>query len=449
MKAILTYGRAWSALAATRSLGKRGIEVITGDEYDFAPASLSRYSVAKFIYPNPDREPEAFLDTLEEVVRTHKPAEGEEYVLMPVHKEAYLIARHRERFEPLIRLALPTIEQIEQVHDKGTLARYCARQGLPIPKTVVPETPGEFRAAAAAFKYPAFVKVRQSAAAVGVKKVHDAAEAIATFDGFVGELGLGQGSYPLLQEGIAGDDYCATFLFDRGELRASMVYHNLRSYPAKSGTGVLRETVQAPVIEAIGAELLGRLQWHGVAEIDFRWEGREDSPAYLIEVNPRFWGGMPQAVEAGWDYPYLLYRLAVDGTVAPVEPHATDVRTETPVVGLLATLHEVIHDEPRMEAMKGAWENLRSSYVRGNRRKALRAFVNNFKDAADVSGRLERMKELFRDHRNAVSDVFKWEDPLPALGFLYPIAVFLKHGKVSTALLVSEGSAGVKEPVRS
>ena len=41
MRVILTYGRAWSALAAARSLGKRGIDVIAGDEYDFAPAALS------------------------------------------------------------------------------------------------------------------------------------------------------------------------------------------------------------------------------------------------------------------------------------------------------------------------------------------------------------------------------------------------------------------------
>jgi len=267
---------------------------------------------------------------------------------------------------------------------------------------------------------------------------------VKVFDEFVKDLDLGNGSWPLLQEGIPGDDYCATFLFDHGRLRAAMTYHNLRSYPVKSGTGVLRETVKAPTIEAIGAELLTRLNWHGVAGIDFRWTGKDDSPAWLIEVNPRFWGGMPQAVEAGWDYPHLLYRLAVDGKVDPIEPHETNIRTETPVVGLLATLHEVIHDEPRMEAMKGAYEKLRKGYVRGNRRKSLRAFVNNFKDAADVGGRLERMKELFRDHRNAVSDVFKWNDPLPALGFLYPMAVFLKHGKVSTELLVSEGRAGVK-----
>ena len=449
MKAILTYGRAWSALAAARSLGKRGIEVVVGDEYAFAPAALSKYAVDTFLYPNPDREPEAFLDVLEDVIRKHKPADGEEYVLMPVHKEAYLIARHRARFEPLIKMALPTIEQIEQVHDKGTLALYCREQGLPVPRTVVPESLSEFEQAAGRFRYPAFVKVRQSAAAVGVRKVGSPEEAVRVCELFMKDLDLGPERTPLLQEGIPGDDYCATFLFDHGELRAAMTYHNLRSYPAKSGTGVLRETVTAPAIEAVGAELLTRLGWHGVAEIDFRWEGREDAPVWLIEVNPRFWGGMPQAVEAGWDYPYLLYRLAIDGHVDPVEPHDTRVRTETPVMGLLATLHEIVHDEPRMDALKDVLESLKRSYVRGNRRRALRAFVNRLKDAADVGGRLDRMKDLFRDHQDAVSDVFKWEDPLPALGFLYPIAVFLKHGKVSTELLVSEGRAGMKAVARS
>jgi predicted ATP-grasp superfamily ATP-dependent carboligase len=406
MRAIITYARAWSALAATRSLGRKGIEVVTGDEHEFAPASFSKYSIANFIYPNPDREPEKFLDTLEEVIRKYRPDDGE-YVLMPVHKEAYLIARHRARFEKLIKLALPTIDQIEQVHDKGTLAGHCAEKGIPIPRTVVPESPEEFRRAAERFPYPAFVKVRQSAAAVGVKKVGSPEEAVAAFDEFVQAFQLGSGSWPLLQEGVPGDDYCATFLFERGELRATMTYHNLRSYPVKSGTGVLRETVAAPEIEKIGEQLLGGLGWHGVAEIDFRWQpGSEPS---LIEVNPRFWGGLTQAVEAGWDYPYLLYRLAVDGRVDKVESHATEVRTETPVMAVLATLHEVMHDESR-----------------------------------DLKGRWERAKALFRDHKHAVSDIFKWNDPLPALGVFYPLAVFLKHGKVSTELLVSEGRATVK-----
>src|SRR5207248_1834306 len=99
---------------------------------------------------------------------------------------------------------------------------------------LVPESLSEFERAAQRFHYPAFVKVRQSAAAVGVRKVGSPEEAVQVCEHFMKDLGLGPESTPLLQEGIPGDDYCATFLFDQGELRAAMTYHNLRSYPVKS-----------------------------------------------------------------------------------------------------------------------------------------------------------------------------------------------------------------------
>jgi len=213
-----------------------------------------------------------------------------------------------------------------------------------------------------------------------------------------------------------------------------MTYHNLRSFPVKSGTGVLRETVQAGAAEKIGRDLLSKLNWHGVAEIDFRWEDPADPR--LIEVNPRFWGGLTQSVESGWDYPWLLFRLAVDGRVDPVDPEDNGLKTETPVMAALATLHEIIHDEERMDAMKDAFEKLKGGYVRGNRRRALREFFGDFK--GDLKARFGRVRSLLKDHRNVVSDVFRWRDPLPALGVLFPLAVFLKHGKLSTELLVSE-----------
>ena len=49
-KAIITYSRGWQSLAATRSLGKRGVDVVTGDEYRLTPASFSKYSVDTFRY---------------------------------------------------------------------------------------------------------------------------------------------------------------------------------------------------------------------------------------------------------------------------------------------------------------------------------------------------------------------------------------------------------------
>ena len=435
MKALLTFSRGWNALAAARSLGRRGIQIIAGDEYRFSPTSFSKYTVEHFLYPNVDQDPAGFLDKLEEVTRRHR-VPGEEFVLMPFHKESFLIAQHRERFEPLIKFALPTIEQIVQVDDKGTLARLCQQRGLPIPQTAVIDSREEFIAAAGDFPYPAFVKVPRSAAAVGVKKVDDPAAALAAFDIFTSRYALTPGSLPLLQEGVPGDDYCTTFLFDHGQNRASMTYHNLLTYPVKSGTGVLRESVDAPAMERIGGDLLASLNWHGVAEVDFRWDGDSAEPK-LIEVNPRFWGGLPQSVASGWDYPYLLYRLAIDGTVAPVEPHKSDAKTETPIVSLLATLTEIAEDDLRLNCLRNAFHELKADARNGKRMAALTDLAKNLTAGIDVSARRAHAHKLLTDEAHAISDVWSWQDPAPALGLLYPLAVFLKHGRVSTELLVS------------
>ena len=47
-----------------------------------------------------------------------------------------------------------------------------------------------------------------------------------------------------------------------------------------------------------------------MAQLDFRW-GDDPSDPRLIELNPRFFGGLPQAIAAGVDYPWLAYRLAL------------------------------------------------------------------------------------------------------------------------------------------
>lgn len=435
MKAVLTFARGWNALAAARSLGRRGVQIIAGDEYRCSPTSFSRYTIENFLYPNPDQNPEGFLDKLEEVIRRNR-VEGEEYVLMPFHKETYLIAEHRARFEPLIKFAIPTIEQILQVDDKGVLARLCQKRDLPIPKTIVADAVEEFREQADCFAYPAFVKVRRSAAAVGVKRVMNSAEANHACEEFMHRYSLGNDAIPLLQASVPGEDYCSTFLFNHGELATTMTYHNIRTYPVKSGTGVLRETVSEPAMEQTGAELLSSLKWHGVAEIDFRWDGHATTPQ-LIEVNPRFWGGLTQSVASGWDYPWLLYRLALDGKVPPIEPGDPTVKTETPVVSLLATLTEIIQDDRQMTSMRESYEQMRREFDAGERMRAVKDFVGRLEQGVDVKGRVEHARTLFRDHGHTVSDIWAWHDPLPALGLLYPLAVFLKHGKISTDLLVS------------
>jgi predicted ATP-grasp superfamily ATP-dependent carboligase len=439
-RVIITFSRGWQSLVATRSLGQRGLEVVTGDEYAMTPASFSKYSIDNFRYPNPTKEPEAFLDCLEEAIIKHKPDDpSTPYVLMPIHKETYLIAQHRERFEPHIKLAVPAIEQIEQVHNKGTLAQFAIDKGLPIPRTWIPANETEFDELLPDIGLPAFLKLRESAAGVGIQKVKTRDELEETFKGFIKQYGLKPGDLPIIQQAVPGDDYCVTTLFDHGELRACMTYHNLRAFPAEKGAGVMRESVEAPAMERLSADVLGPLGWHGVAELDFRWDGSPDSTPCLIEVNPRFWGGLIQAVESGWDYPWLLFQLAAQGHVEPPDATRLDVRTETPVVAFLATLQDIADDEARMETLKEAFRGAKSEFREGSKRLGLRKFLSSAKHYLDVKGRFKEARQLIEDHKHNVYDILSSHDPLPALGVFYPLAVFLRHGKVNMELLTGEG----------
>ena len=439
-RAIVTYSRGWQALVAVRSLGKRGVEVVTGDEYAMTPASFSRFAIGEFRYPNVTNDPEGFLDAIEEAVHKHKPEDASiPYVLMPIHKETYLIARHRERFEPHIRVPVPAIEDIERIHNKGTLAADAQVRGLPVPTTWIPETVEAFDGMSDDIALPAFVKLRESAAGVGIAKVKTREDLAKTFKGFVKQYGVKPGDLPIVQAAVPGDDYCVTTLFDHGSLVACMTYHNLRAYPAEKGAGVMRETVRAPQLERLAAETLGPMNWHGVAELDFRWDGTEDGQPYLIEVNPRFWGGLIQAVESGWDYPWLLFRLAADGHIDPPEEGRYDVRTETPVVALLATLQDIADNDRRMDLFKSAWRDARGEFKEGSKRKGFRMLLEGAKDFFDVKGRAKEAKRLLEEHKDNVYDILSSHDPLPALGVFYPLAVFLRHGKVNMELLTGEG----------
>jgi predicted ATP-grasp superfamily ATP-dependent carboligase len=444
-RAIVTFARGWQTLVAVRSLGRRGVEVITGDQYSMTPGSLSKYCTAKFKYPDPDKDPAGFLDALEAVVREHKPDDDRPYVLLPIHKESYLIAKHRERFEPHISLALPGIDQILQVHNKGTLAAYAQKVGLPMPETWIPGTVEEFHEQLEAMAVPAFLKIRESSSGVGIAKVDTREELEKTFLKFVDQFKLAPGNLPIIQALVPGDDYCVTTLFNRGKLEACMTYRNLRTYPAKTGPGALRETVDAPAMEKVSAEVLGPLEWHGVAELDFRWDGQPDSEPKLIEVNPRFWGGLIQAVESGWDYPWLTYQLAATGRVDLDAERRMDVKTEIPILAFLATLNELSHSEAGHAALKSGWENAKGEFRDGSKRAGLKALLKGLKTGLDPKARLREARRVLSDHKHNVYDILSEEDPGPALGIFFPLAVFLKHGKVNLDLITGEGTPGTDD----
>lgn len=435
-RVIVTYGRGWNALAIVRSLGQRGINVFCGEEAPFAPCFFSRYCRGHFQYPSPSRDPNAFVDFMADKVRELAPPGDEPFVLMPVHKETFLLAEQRARFEPHVKLPVTTIENIRLTDDKGRLATFAEQHDIRVPRTWQFRDVNELYRQVPELPMPAFVKVRKAAAGVGLRKVNTPEALVATFREFVDGFGLPPDQYPLVQEFVSGSDYCVTALFDHGRCVASMTYRNIRAFPRDTGAGALRETVHHPEAEHAAVTLLSALDWHGIAQVDFRVP--DGGPPYLIEVNPRFFGGLPQSIAANVDYPYLLYQIAIGEPIHQRPEIDYEKRTETPIVGLLATLEEIANDEVKLAELRTLAEEFKRIPAADQKRQQLQRFLDRLKEVARPRNVRDYLRQMFDKHAGTINDVLHADDPLPALGVLYPITLMLKHGTLSTAMLVSE-----------
>lgn len=443
-RVLVTFSRSWQALAAIRSLGKRGLEVVAGDEISLTPGALSKYSIDSFQYPNPEADPEGFLVALEEAVERFRPADDVPYVLLPVHRESYLIARHRDRFEPHIAMALPASELIEQVRDKGRLVELAREIDTPVPRTWAPDSVEDLKPLEPEIEYPAFVKVRTGAAGVGIEKVDDFSQLRRAFETLAEGVPPGE-SPPFIQQAAPGSDYCVTILLNRGKTRAVMTYRNLRSI-AEGAPGAVRETVEAPEAEAATVKLLEHLGWHGIAEVDFMWTGNPGDPALLLEINPRLFGGLFQAIASGVDYPWMLYCLASGGDCESPDEVRSEVISETPVLGLLATLRDAADLGDRWQAIESGWSEAQAHISAGSWSEAVESLWGSVKEGLNSSQREVLLERLLDAREASVSQLMASDDPKASLGLLYPLAIFLRTGTLTPGMLVGseavDGGAG-------
>lgn len=371
MSAIITTARSIKALIITRSLGRRGVRVTTGDQRKHALASLSRYSASSFLYSSPQHSPSEFIAQLVEFTKDNK-----HEVLIPTHfEDTYIIAQHKSEFEPFIKVPLHDYSSIMQAHDKGFVMQLAEELGIPVPRTIFISDFDELHRQAEKIQLPAVIKLRTGSSSIGISYVRTKEEMVTEYKHCVSRFGLAPENYPLIQEYIPGDGYGVALLFNHGELRAKFTHKRLREYPPSGGPSTYRISVENPEMEEIAIKLLQYFHWHGVAMVEFKLDRRSDKPV-LIEINPRFWGSVNQAICSGVDFPYLLYRMAIDGDVEPVLSYKLGIKTRVLFIDYVTLLHSL-------------WNSKQT---------------------------FSTMREFFH---LCPDDIISTTDPIPALGFLY------------------------------
>jgi predicted ATP-grasp superfamily ATP-dependent carboligase len=327
---ILTNARHWSTLAAARCLGRHGIKVACGEEEKlpqsfFPPAACSRYCRERFTYPHYETEPESFIKAICSFANKHK-----EYdVLMPVAEETCVIAKHISAIRssaPHLRIPLHEYKYIEIANDKRMIVKIAERIGIPTPRTYVPSSLEEVERIGESIRYPAVVKLPALSGSRGMAFVENKERLISTYMGIFDRYNCDDQTYPFIQERISGNRYETALLYKEGHVLAQMTHRSIRELPPGIGPSVVRISERQQEVELYARKLLEELHWHGMATVEFILDANDGRPK-IMEVNPRFWGSLYQAIAAGVDFPYLLYRMAVEEPTDPVTGYVEGIRT--------------------------------------------------------------------------------------------------------------------------
>ncbi len=335
-----------AALAVTRSLGKAGIRVLTADVTAKTLAGASRYAAAQLVYPSPRETPEAFIRALRNFISFHSPS-----VLLPITDiTAELTLRHAEELGP-VRLPFPDYDTFMAVTDKYRLYATALELGVRVPRSVqvvgggVPTTD---------LPLPAVVKPVRSVswgAEAGAALEPQYADSQSAVHRLLQRPEL-NGVPLLIQERIEGEGRGVFVLCDRGRPVAHFAHRRLREKPPSGGVSVLCESLPLdPDMCAVADRLLAASGWHGVAMVEFKMDDKRGQPC-LLEVNGRFWGSLQLAVDAGVDFPVLLYRMAMGQPYLPPESYKVGRRSRWllgDVDHLLLTLKAGPLWPPRME----------------------------------------------------------------------------------------------------
>jgi len=96
--------------------------------------------------------------------------------------------------------------------------------------------------------------------------------------------------------------------------------------PLAGGVTVQRVSCRHQALINDAVRLLKALNWQGIAGVQFHYDTRTDEYIFL-EINPRFIGGLPTVIMAGFEAPFLLWQSHFEPEKMTRRPYETGLRT--------------------------------------------------------------------------------------------------------------------------
>ncbi len=205
------------------------------------------------------------------------------------------------------RAVMPSDLAIDTALDKHRTCELAERLGVPTPPSVLLRSMGDV---SSPLRPPTVLKPLRSKVTMDGALV-TLAPVIATDErGRERALGAWLPHTPVLEQTwVPGYGVGVELLYDQGRKVWHFAHRRVHEMPLSGGASSYRRSLEPParLLDA-SDRLLVALGWHGVAMVEFR-VGRDGS-FWLMEINPRLWGSLALAIDAGVDFPRGLLALA-------------------------------------------------------------------------------------------------------------------------------------------
>jgi predicted ATP-grasp superfamily ATP-dependent carboligase len=295
------------------------VSLVAGER--FALGHWSRLPEEQIVLAGTKTDPEGYVERLSQVLRREKydlVVPGTEWSLLPISERRGLI-------EPYARLGLPSHEVVLRALNKPLLQDQAAAVGLAPPTSVICSTDEEVLMIARELGFPLVVKpVRSVTWTTGRIRQHKAQ--------IVGDENLLQAAVAAVEVPLTLQKFvsrptivsCAAVRVD-GRLLGLTFARYARTFPPLVGSAALAVTIAPPqpLLQQV-EELLELIGWCGIFELELLELGENRFGA--IDFNPRPFGWMAPAIEAGANLPalwcdYALQRREISSKGARVGIH--------------------------------------------------------------------------------------------------------------------------------
>lgn len=222
------------------------------------------------------------IDNFNEDLKLIENSIKDELVFFPLEEDKILkFYDYLETGNSKIKSLLPSKNIFNLVREKKDFSKFCILNNISVPKEYT------FQEIENLEQLPSKIILKPSigSGSIGIKFAD-------TKDDF-NNINIADKSNYLIQERIENgkDILGGFFLFDKGNFISYYGHKRIRTYPEEGGVTVYSKVDYNEEIKELGIELLKKLNWSGIAMVEFLYD-KNDNSYKIIELNPRAWGSI-------------------------------------------------------------------------------------------------------------------------------------------------------------